>query len=132
MSATTAALRGQSAAERLMTDTCTITRPDPDTPPVFDDATGTYTTPTVTVYEGKCRVRPTNVDRTVEAGDVRVHLWHSVISVPISVSGVQVNDTVTITASTDPGLVGKVYTVGNIDLGTAITARRLGCNLASS
>src|SRR5213075_776715 len=48
MSAALPLLQGQ--AESMMTDTCTITRPGT---PVFNASTGTYATPSTTIYTGK-------------------------------------------------------------------------------
>lgn len=120
--------RLRSAAESMMTDTCTIRRPGA---PVFDAATGAYTTPDTTVYTGKCRVRTRSVgflrDRLVEAGEEQVSLWPYIVAVPMSVTGVQVSDVVTVDTSGDPALVGVAMRVRVATLGTNANARKLDC-----
>lgn len=123
---TTPVLNGQTLAETLMEDTCTITRSGGE--PVFDDTTGTYTTPAAsTVYSGKCRVKPSALsgNTTVQAGEERVALWPYAVSVPVSVVDVELDDLVTVTASADASLVGRVLRVRSTARGTHITARRL-------
>lgn len=46
--------RGRAAHQRLMVDTCTITR---QTPGSMNTTTGAYTTTSSTIYTGKCRLR---------------------------------------------------------------------------
>lgn len=118
---------GQAFAEQLMQDICTIA--GPSGPPVFDATTGAYTTPAgVTLYTGKCRVKPQNVqDRTVTAGERPVQVWPYVVSVPVTVVDIPVDATVTVTASADADLVGQVLTVKDVTRGTDLTARRLSC-----
>ena len=124
MTATSAAVSGQAAAERLMVDTCTITR---NGDPVFDSTTGTYAQPTSPVYTGKCRVKPSVLsgNTTVQAGEKRVALWPFSVSVPMSVADVQLDDIVTVTGSADASLVGVTLRIRSIARGTFITARRL-------
>lgn len=113
-----------------MVDACTITRTG--SPGAFDETTGAYGagTPT-TLYTGKCRVRPRdNADRIEQAGEQQVSFWPFIVSVPMSVQGVQVDDLVTITASElDADLVGTVLRVKQVLQGTHITARRLSCDV---
>ncbi|HET7386978.1 MAG TPA: DUF6093 family protein, partial [Nocardioidaceae bacterium] len=47
---------GRAAAESLLTDTCRITYEDQSGEQVWDATTATYVWPTVTVYEGPCRI----------------------------------------------------------------------------
>lgn len=114
-----------------MQDTCTITRGSGSQ--VFDPAaTGQYvTTPGVTVYAGRCRVKPRdNADRIVEAGGQAVSLFPFVVSVPVDATVYQVDDLVTVTASLlDPALVGVELRVKQIASGSQITARRLGAEV---
>lgn len=128
MTATATAARGQAFAETLMTDTCTITRAGSGT---FNETTGVYDTTPSTVYSGKCRVRPMAIraDHQVDAGDAAVQIWPFVVSLPLTVTTVDASDTLTITASDDPGLVGRVLVVKSVALGSQITARRLGCDI---
>lgn len=121
--------RGRAHAERLMTDTCVITR-----------VTGTAiagngdTTPTTAdVYTGPCRVRPRQTqDRMVEQGGAEVGVGDLVVSLPITAIGVAPGDVVTITASTyDETLVNRSMTVLGVLHGSQVTARRLSCQEVS-
>ena len=132
MSAATAAARGQAAAARLMTDTCTLSAPDVEG--VLDEQTGQYTTaPGAQRYSGRCRVRPADSqERVVEAGERPVSLRTYVVSVPVTVTGVEVGDVVRVTASVlDPDLAGVRLRVVDVPKGTHLTARRLICEEAS-
>ncbi len=126
MSAATALARGRVAAEALMVDACTITRPavtftNPDT--------GQQTIEATAVYSGPCRIqqhvpggsRPSDVG---EAYDLMLRLE---LQIPMSVTGVQVNDVVTMTSSVhDPDLPGRTFRVRDLAHKTHATARRLG------
>lgn len=130
MSATGATLAGRRAAEGLMTDTCTITRGGGDR--VFDPPTGEYvTTAGAQLYSGRCRVRPRdNADQVVEAGGQTVSLFPYVVSLPVSAVPFAVDDLVTVTDSRlDPALVGVLLRVRQVNVGSQVTARRLGCEL---
>lgn len=125
--------RLQTEAETMMTDTCTITRPGE---PVFNPTTGTYTTPSTTVYTGKCRVRTRSVgflrDRLAEAGEMQDVIWPYIVAVPMSVTDVQVLDEITITASKDPALVNVSMRVRIAALGTFANARKMDCEEIAS
>ncbi|MGZ4638674.1 MAG: DUF6093 family protein [Actinomycetes bacterium] len=127
MSATSATLAGRKAAERLMVDTCTVLRPGDRG--AYDPTTLTYASNPTPLYDGKCRVKPTNTaDRVVEFGGEPVSLFPYVVSLPIGDLVVHVDDVVTVTASAlDPALVGLKLRVRDIASGTHLTARRLGC-----
>ena len=132
MTAETATASGRTAAEGLMTDTCTITRANGE--PTYNPSTLTYTTPTpTTVYTGKCRVKPSVLsgNTTVQAGEERVALWPFSISVPFSATDVELDDIVTVTSSADASLVGRPLRVRSIARGTNVTARRLDCEETS-
>lgn len=127
MSAATVALAGRTAAERLMVDTCAITRSGgADT---FDPDTGEYTTPAgTTIYAGACQVQLTDSlnASTPDVGGEAATISRLVVKVPMSVEDVQVDDVVTITASLlDPDLVGRRYRVASRFAKTFATARRL-------
>lgn len=111
-----------------MIDTCTITRPGT---PVFDPATGTYTTPSTTVYTGKCRVRTRSLgflrSRDVEAGERETVIWPYTVAVPVSAADIQVLDEVTINTSNDPALVDHALRVRTAQLATDATARKMDC-----
>ena len=126
MTAATALARGRRAAEALMVDACTITRPGGE--PVWDEASMSYTTPDGSaVYDGPCRVQlSAAMANTPEAGDRVLVAQRSTVSVPMGVTGVAVDDVVTVTASVhDPDLVGNRYRVRSLFAKTHATARRL-------
>jgi hypothetical protein len=128
MSAEATTLAGRAAAEALMVDSCTVTRNAAG--PTFNETTGAYTGgATSTIYTGACRVKPRdNADRVVQFGEEAVSFWPFLVSVPMSVDDVELDDFVTITASAlDPALVGLVLRVRQVQAGSHITARRLSC-----
>jgi hypothetical protein len=129
MTAEAATLAGRVEAEALMVDTCTITRAAQGT---FNETTLVYDSNTsTTVYTGKCRVKPRdNADRVVQFGQEAVSLLPYVVSVPMSVEGVAIDDLVTVTNSVlDPELVGKVLRIRQTFVGSHITARRFGAEV---
>lgn len=107
-----------------MVDKCTISRQsgsatDPDTGKV---------TPTFTaVYSGKCQVQQTIAQSSnPEAGGHQFTVQDLVLKVPVSVTGIQIGDTVTMSsAELDPELVGRVFRVSDLFHKTYATSRRL-------
>lgn len=92
---------------RWHTATCIITRSDPDTEPVLDPNTGTYTPPDpVTVYSGACLVTPEGSDRVEQFGEQPVPLRRYTVSISDLTADVRVGDTIWITVSHDPLLTG--------------------------
>lgn len=112
-----------------MSSTCTIARPNQGEP-TTDPATGAVTFPSTVVWSGPCRVRqPGMWGRTGEAGGEQIAPTTFRLSIPFAVSDVRRDDTVTITASPDPALIGRTFVVRFIpDMGATITARRLLCD----
>jgi hypothetical protein len=116
--------RGRAAAERLMTDACTIRRV---TGTVTDDHSGTITPTYATLYTGKCRIQQIVPRATrFDAGEDSVLLQPLVLSVPIAVTGIEPDDEATVTQSQDADLVGRTFLVKVIIHKTDLTARRLG------
>lgn len=129
MSILATAHAGQGFAERLMVDTCRIERKSTDAP-VFDAATGDYTTSSPTlIYDGKCKVSPTGAAQVVQAGQEPVSLWPFTVAVPVSATGILLLDTVIVTASEDADLLDKELVVRDVSMGSAIVERRLGAEL---
>jgi hypothetical protein len=96
--------RAQRAAQALMLDTCVITRAgEPVT------VGGTVTVPTVTVYEGKCKLQTHRP--TASNPDAVDHSWSLLpleLHLPVAGTGdVRANDLVEITDSADPANVGR-------------------------
>lgn len=125
---------GRAQAESLMTDACTITRAGAGEP-VFDPETGGYTDPpAVTVYEGKCRVqmRGAAAVQNAQLGGEDVTFYDVEVSLPITVTDVEVGDLVTMTAAAfDDGLAGTSYRVHGLHAKSQATARRLLCERAA-
>jgi hypothetical protein len=131
VTAATATLAGRRAADGLMTDTCTITRGNPNPGP-FDTVTGTYSTPAATViYTGKCRARGSaRFDKVVDAGGQPITLYRFTVSLPVDGTVFHVDDIVLLTSSAlDPALAGLLLRVREPEFGSQITARRLGCEV---
>lgn len=112
-----------------MLDTCTITRGA--SIPVFDEATGEYVTPAgVVVYEGRCKVQTprTLAPENPDAGGREWAVQTMEVHVPASVVGVDLGDSVMVTASAmDAALVGRAYRVVDDPARSFGTARRLRC-----
>lgn len=125
MSAATALARGRQAAEALMVDTCLIRRIASE---ITDPASGTITPTYVTIYTGKCRIQQKEAQGREETNVGQAYLIMLVLELqlPMSVTGLQVDDQVTITASVhDPDLVDRVFTVRDLMHKTHSTARRV-------
>ena len=117
-------MRGRERAELGMRDTCTIRRATGTT---TDDFSGQTTTTYDVVYTGKCRIKQAQaLPETHDAGEDYVVLSRLELQLPMAVTGVQVEDEVTIDSSVrDPDLPGSVFLIGGPAKGTDLTARRL-------
>jgi hypothetical protein len=107
-----------------MTDTVLITR---ESEPVFNEETGTYTRTTTTVYNGPARLKLTSsVVGSVDAQGQNLAAQTPRLDLPVATSGgVQVNDSVEITASVnDPASVGLRLNIEGVFFQTDATARR--------
>lgn len=134
MTAVDATLRGREAAESLMLDACTITRPgdpvtDPDTGEVTNTSTRIYPTPEQIAAgnPGKCKVQ--SKDSAVanpEAGEATFTVVSRQVHIPANSVDVQDGDVVTITASLlNAFTVGKQYRISGFTPDTFDTAFRL-------
>jgi hypothetical protein len=126
MSAASALARGRAAVEALMVDACTITRVgERDT----DTTTGEVTEPVSTLYTGQCRVQQAQAQATEETvGEDHLLLLRLEVQLPMSVTGLEVGDLITITASAhDPDLPGRVFRIHDLAHKTHATARRVQC-----
>ena len=129
LSAALAELRAQ--AESRMTDTVRITRPGES---VFDNETGTYTPTVVVVYNGPGRLKlASTVVSDIDAGGQVLAAQRPRLDLPVAASGgVRVNDTATITASTnDPASVGVRLNIEGVFYQTDATARRFPVEVQS-
>lgn len=127
MSAESATLAGRAAAEAQMLDSCLITRGGGS--PVWDEATGTWSTPAgTTVYSGPCKLQTRDVQAAnPDVAGSRVTLVDWTVHLPVDGSGaVRQGDLITMTTcQLDAAAVGRTFTVTGPHLGTAKTARRL-------
>lgn len=110
-----------------MRDACTITRVSVD-PASTDPDTGVQSPTTQAIYTGPCRVQlHPAVARIDNVGEASVWQLPVQLQLPMATSaGVAVEDTVTVTASVDADLVGRVFWVRALFHATDKTARRLG------
>lgn len=117
---------GRQAHEALMVDACTITRAGS---PTLNRSTSVLTpgAPTA-LYQGKCLIKPQRVPRNQQAGERLTVVARYEAALPFSAlaaDDLQVGDTVTVTASGDPRLIGKAFAVMAVDFGSHSTAWRL-------
>lgn len=125
MSAASVVARGRVAAAALMVDTCTIRRvTGRPVNPITLKIAPTYET----IYTGVCRVqlRDTAAGQP-EAGDHSSTTVRTIVSVPMSVTDVRVDDEVVVASSGDADLVDRVLRVRSLFHKTHATARRLEC-----
>jgi len=130
MSLDTTLARAARSEQRLWRSQCTITRPGPG-PRVLDPVTLQYSTPPVgVVYAGICQVRPMRRDRDeeVQVGEEAVALALYVVKVPTDTPA-QRDDTVLVTATNDPALIGRTLAVKEIPMGDWTACRRLVCEV---
>ena len=113
----------RAAAESLMLDACTVTRPGE---PVTDPDTGVVTNVSVLVYAGRCKVQSKDsATSSPEAGGHSFTVVSRQIHIPAGSADVHDGDVITITAATLPQLVGKVYRVDGFTPDSYDTAFRL-------
>ena len=125
MSAASVLVRGRQAAEALMVDACTITRVTGQT---TNTQTAAITPTTATVYTGKCRLQQQGrMSRPTTVAEEYVFQTQRELQLPMSVTGVRINDIVTVTASAlDPDSAGRTYWVRELFDKTHGTSRRIG------
>lgn len=126
MSRATVLARGQAAALLGMRDTCTVTRVNAGG--TTDPDTGYPTSSTTTLYTGSCRVQQhqATADGKNIAED-EVFLLRIEVQLPMTVTGLEVGDLITITASIDADLPGRVFRIHDLAHKTDATARRVQC-----
>lgn len=124
MTALEATIRGRLAAEALMLDACTITRPGEV---VTDPNTGDVTNTSTTVYSGKCKVQSKDsATSSPEAGEATFTVVSRQVHIPANAADVRDGDVVTITAARlNAFTVGKQYRVSGFTPDTFDTAARL-------
>jgi len=79
------------------------------------------------VMTDPAQVGPTvPIGQPKDLGEASVQVIHLQLHVPVAAVGIEVGDTVTVTASTlDPDLVGRVFNIRSVAHKTFLTARRM-------
>ena len=120
------------AAESLMTDTCTITRVDPEAPEPVPDPDTLVIPPKarITVYSGKCRVQIKSIiasSSDSDAGERQSTTQEFELQLPVvGTEDVSITDVAEVTAAAfDDSLVGRKFTVVARNEKTHATSRRL-------
>lgn len=116
--------RGRLLAESLMVDECTITKVTGAT----DNADGTVTKTTETVYSGKCRLQTYDpYERQAPVGEVEVTIRRDVLLLPVGgTENVTTGHEVTFTsAALDSSIVDRVFRVAGPSRKTHQTQRKL-------
>ncbi len=124
MSAAEVLARGRAFAAELLVDECTIRRRT-------GEATGPggVVTPTHEVlYQGKCRVQQAAATASSsDVGEDMLLMLRLEVQLPMSVTGLRVEDEVTVdTSAHDPDLPGRVFVVKDLAHKSHATARRVG------
>lgn len=122
--------RGQDAHRLLMVDACTVTRAVPGTR-VYNEATQQYAQATETAYAGPCRIKIWR-GQDEQAADAEINVQRYYLDLPLSDTAPDVRryDAVTVTASLNPALVGRVLVLTNAEAETTDTAFRITCEFA--
>jgi uncharacterized protein DUF6093 len=130
MSVSAVVAAGRAAHAALMIDACTVSRPIPGTR-VYVPATQSYTEDVETVYSGPCRIKIWR-GQDEQAADQEVNVQRYYLDLPLSDTAPDVRrrDTVTITASLNAALVGRVLILTNAEAETTDTALRITCEFA--
>lgn len=120
--------RGRARHALLMTDTCAVTRPGTRT---YNPATQQYAETDATVYSGPCRIKIWR-GTDVQASDAEVNVQRYYFDLPLTgaVPNVARRDKVTVTASLNPALVGRVLVLTDVETESTDTALRITCEFA--
>lgn len=114
--------RGRRAAEQGMVDAVVITRKTGET------TSGGVITPTyTTLYTGKARIQQRSpAGSRTDVGQASLVIENREVQLPISVTGLDEGDIVTVTsAAIDPALPGKVFVVQGVLRKSHATCRRV-------
>jgi hypothetical protein len=123
MSAVSAIQRGRVAAEALMVDQVTVQHKTGES---TNQETGVVTPTYATVYSGKAKVQQSSpATNPADVGEAAVFIGQMTLHLPVSVTTVQPDDLVTVTASAlDPDLVGRTFRLRGPAHKSFLTARR--------
>ena len=109
-------------ATSLMDDACKIYKPGK---PVLDRNTGKTTTSAPNIkYDGPCRYWEVQSGQQIMVGEEEIVLSQSYLTLPFDAPVPESDDTVEITASVDPTLVGTTVSVISIVRGGGLRASR--------
>lgn len=120
--------RLRPVASGSLVDECTISRPS-TAEPTWNAGLGRSVPAAPTaVFTGVCRVQPRPTDdRVVSAGEEPVTLRSYYVELPWDTDEVLVDDLITITASADADLAGRVLRVADIAYTSLHVVRHLIC-----
>lgn len=121
--------RGRAWHPQAMADTVTVSRVIGQ--PVYNPTTQKNDVTTQTVYTGPARIKIwRGVD--TEAAETEVNVQRYYLDLPLTgtVPDVKRRDTVTVTASLNPALVGRVLVLTDVESETTDTALRITCEYA--
>jgi hypothetical protein len=116
----------RSTSRAALPDTCTIVRPAATA--VLNTATGDLDPDDAEpIYTGPCRVRPRGSQEEDQlVGDLHQTLGPYVGTLPYDAADVQVDDQLTVTASSDADIVDRTFQVRHIGLSSWQIDRRVG------
>lgn len=108
-----------------MVDACSIRRRTGESTDDDGNVVPTYGEP---LYSGKCRIQQPNAQAAqADVGEDYLLLLRIEVQLPMSVTGLEVGDEITVTASRhDPDLPGRVFVVRDLAHKSHATARRVG------
>lgn len=133
MSVLGAVAAGRAAAERLMTDTWTVTRVTGVSDP--DETTGVVTDTTSTIYTGPAKLASfESYEQTPEAVGNEATVMRPHFHVPLNATTglIRVDDIATCTASvSDAALVGRKVRISGDPIKSHATARRFPVELVA-
>jgi Family of unknown function (DUF6093) len=117
-------MRDTSAS--ALPDTCRVTRQGGE--PTLNTTTGDLTSPPYdTIYTGACRLRPRgSQELNVLIGDLHETLGSYVVTLPHDAPDVEVDDYLTVTASSDADMVGRSFAVIHVGWSAWQIDRRIG------
>lgn len=116
---------GRTLLTETLIDACTIRRQTGATESLI---TGTSTPAYATIYAGPCKVQGAAAASSTDVAEAHLALDSPILHVPITVTGVQEGDLVTITASAnDPELPGRFFRIQGPHHKSNATARRFQC-----
>lgn len=122
--------RGRARHLALMVDTVTITRPTGDR--VYNPATQDYDQVMGTVYTGPARLKTwRGTDEPAAETEMNVQRYYVDLPLTAAAPDVARRDTLTVTASLNPALTGRVLIVTDVETETTDTALRCTCEFAS-